>query len=200
MFKSREIRWFYPTELKSVEKWFMDNGYTFENADPRTDYYLPLKNQDDIGIKLREGNVEIKQRIARTKKENISELANGYFENYIKWSFSSAEKDPLFQEIIEGEKFNWLGVRKERIGYKLKENQNGSIIRVKMDEFPEYGCQVEYTRIKIKEELWYTLCLEWFGEKEIEIDLSILDEMLGDQELKASNSMGYAEFLKNFVN
>lgn len=199
MFKSREIRWFYPTELKSVEKWFMDNGYTFENADPRTDYYLPLKNQDDIGIKLREGNVEIKQRIARTKKENISELANGYFENYIKWSFSSAEKDPLFQEIIEGEKFNWLGVRKERIGYKLKENQNGSIIRVKMDEFPEYGCQVEYTRIKIKEELWYSLCLEWFGEKEIEIDLSILDEMLGDQELKASNSMGYAEFLKNFV-
>lgn len=199
MFKSREIRWFYPTELKSVEKWFMDNGYTFENADPRTDYYLPLKNQDDIGIKLREGNVEIKQRIARTKKENISELANGYFENYIKWSFSSAERDPLFQEIIEGEKFNWLGVRKERIGYKLKENQNGSIIRVKMDEFPEYGCQVEYTRIKIKEELWYSLCLEWFGEKEIEIDLSILDEMLGDQELKASNSMGYAEFLKNFV-
>lgn len=177
----------------------MDNGYTFENADPRTDYYLPLKNQDDIGIKLREGNVEIKQRIARTKKENISELANGYFENYIKWSFSSAEKDPLFQEIIEGEKFNWLGVRKERIGYKLKENQNGSIIRVKLDEFPEYGCQVEYTRIKIKEELWYSLCLEWFGEKEIEIDLSILDEMLGDQELKASNSMGYAEFLKNFV-
>lgn len=199
MFKSREIRWFYPTELKSVEKWFMDNGYTFENADPRTDYYLPLKNQDDIGIKLREGNVEIKQRIARTKKENISELANGYFENYIKWSFSSAERDPLFQEIIEGEKFNWLGVRKERIGYKLKENQNGSIIRVKLDEFPEFGCQVEYTRIKIKEELWYTLCLEWFGEKEIEIDLSILDEMLGDQELKASNSMGYAEFLKNFV-
>lgn len=199
MFKSREIRWFYPTELKSVEKWFMDNGYTFENADPRTDYYLPLKNQDDIGIKLREGNVEIKQRIARTKKENISELANGYFENYIKWSFSSAEKDPLFQEIIEGEKFNWLWVRKERIGYKLKENQNGSIIRVKLDEFPEFGCQVEYTRIKIKEELWYTLCLEWFGEKEIEIDLSILDEMLGDQELKASNSMGYAEFLKNFV-
>lgn len=199
MFKSREIRWFYPTELKSVEKWFMDNGYTFENADPRTDYYLPLKNQDDIGIKLREGNVEIKQRIARTKKENISELANGYFENYIKWSFSSAEKDPLFQEIIEGEKFNWLGVRKERIGYKLKENQNGSIIRVKLDEFPEFGCQVEYTRIKIKEELWYSLCLEWFGEKEIEIDLSILDEMLGDQELKASNSMGYAEFLKNFV-
>lgn len=199
MFKSREIRWFYPTELKSVEKWFMDNGYTFENADPRTDYYLPLKNQDDIGIKLREGNVEIKQRIARTKKENISELANGYFENYIKWSFSSAEKDPLFQEIIEGEKFNWLWVRKERVGYKLKENQNGSIIRVKLDEFPEFGCQVEYTRIKIKEELWYTLCLEWFGEKEIEIDLSILDEMLGDQELKASNSMGYAEFLKNFV-
>lgn len=199
MFKSREIRWFYPTELKSVEKWFMDNGYTFENADPRTDYYLPLKNQDDIGIKLREGNVEIKQRIARTKKENISELANGYFENYIKWSFSSAEKDPLFQEIIEGEKFNWLWVRKERIGYKLKENQNGSIIRVKLDEFPEFGCQVEYTRIKIKEELWYSLCLEWFGEKEIEIDLSILDEMLGDQELKASNSMGYAEFLKNFV-
>ncbi|MCH4823321.1 hypothetical protein ML462_09045 [Gramella lutea] len=198
MFKSREIRWFYSTELKAVEKWFMDNGHTFENAIPRTDYYLPLKNQDDIGIKLREGNVEIKQRISRSKTENITRMSEGNFENYIKWSFSSAEKDGLFQEIIEGEKYNWLGVRKERIGYKLKENQNGSIIRVKLDDYPEFGCQVEYTRIKIMNEIWYTLCLEWFGEKEIEFDLSVLDNMLGDFKLQAANSMGYAEFLKKF--
>lgn len=198
MYKSKEIRWFSHTENEAIGKWFEENGFSFENANTRTDYYLPLKDQDDIGIKLREGNIEIKQRTSRSPKEKLAKSVKGYFEHYIKWSFTSAEEDPLFQEIIEEEKYHWLAVRKERIGFKLKENKNGSIIRVKMDEYLEYGCQVEYTRLKIKGELWYTLGLEWFGDKEFEFDFSVLKKMFGDQQLKGKNSMGYAEFLDRF--
>ncbi len=199
MFKSKEIRWFYHSEFKEISEWFGNNGYSFENSEPRTDHYLKIKDQEDIGIKLREGNIEIKQRLQRSEKENITKQANGYFEKYIKWSFTSAEEDPLFNKIIEEDKYHWLAVKKERIGYKLKENKNGSIIKVKIEEFPDYGCQVEYTRLKVKNELWYTVCLEWFGEKELKFDLSILNNMLGENQLKAENSMGYAEFLNRFA-
>ncbi|MGA8855351.1 MAG: hypothetical protein WB492_14350 [Christiangramia sp.] len=198
MFKSKEIRWFSNTEDQGISKWFEENGYIFENSEPRTDYYLPLKDQEDLGIKLREGNIEIKQRMSRSEKEKLVKRVKGYFEHYIKWSFTSTEEDILIQEINEEEKYKWLAVRKERIGYKLKENQNGSIIRIKMDEYPDYGCQVEYTRLKIKDELWYTLALEWFGDKELQFDLSILNQMLDQNQLKAKNSMGYAEFLNRF--
>lgn len=198
MYKSKEIRWFSNSEDEAISKWFEENGFSFENANARTDYYLPLKDQDDTGIKLREGNIEIKQLISRSEKEKLVKSVKGYFENYIKWSFTSAEDDPLFREIIEEEKYHWLGVRKERIGFKLKENQNGSIIRVKMDEYLEYGCQVEYTRLKIKNELWYTLGLEWFGDKELKFDFSLLNKIFGNQRLKGKNSMGYAKFLNRF--
>ncbi|MCB7480460.1 hypothetical protein [Christiangramia sediminis] len=198
MYKSKEIRWFSRTEDQSISRWFEENGFTFENSDARTDYYLPLQNQNGIGIKLREGYIEIKQLISRSDREKLAPSVKGYFEHYIKWSFTSAEEDPLFDEIIKEEKYSWLAVRKERIGFKLKENQNGSIIRVKMDEYPDFGCQVEYTRLKVKDELWYTLGLEWFGEKELKFDFSLLNKIFGDQQLEEENSMGYSAFLNRF--
>lgn len=198
MYKSKEIRWFSHLEDEAMINWFEENGFSFENANARTDYYLPLRDQNDIGIKLREGNIEIKQLISRSEKEKLAKSVKGHFEHYIKWSFTSAEEDPLFQEIIEEEKYHWLAVRKERIGFKLKENKNGSIIRVKMDEYPDYGCQVEYTRLKIKDDLWYTLGLEWFGDKDLKFDFSLLKNIFGNDPLKAENSMGYAEFLNRF--
>ncbi len=198
MYRTKEIRWFSNTEDPEILRWFEENGFTFENTEARTDYYLPLKEQNDIGIKLREGNIEIKQRIHSSDEQKLVKRVKGHFENYIKWSFSSSNEDPLIHSIIEEEKYNWLAVRKERIGFKLKENQNGSIIKVKMTEYPKYGCQIEYTRIKVKNELWYTLGLEWFGSKELEFDLSILNKMLNKNRLKSENSMGYSQFLNRF--
>ena len=198
MYNSKEIRWFHRKEVDSIRIWFEENGYIFENSEARTDFYLPLKEKEDISIKLRENNIEVKQRLNRSEKENLTQRAKGYFEKYIKWSFSSAENDSLFHEITEGEKFNWLPVRKERIGFKLKKDNNANIIRIPMDEYPAFGCQIEYTRVKIKEEIWYTFALEWFGDQELKFDLSILNEIIGENKLKATDSMGYAEFLNRF--
>lgn len=195
MFKSKEIRWFFQTDNTSIRNWFEENSYIFENCNPSKDYYLPLKEKEDIGIKLREGNIEIKHRIERSEKEKIINRAEGYFEHYIKWSFSSAEKDSLYDEIAEEEKYDWIGVAKERLAFKLNKDPDGAIKRIHADKFIPYGCQIEYTRVKLREEVWYTFGIEWFGEKELNFDLSLIDEIIGETELKAENSMGYAEFL-----
>ena len=66
-----------------------------------------------------------------------------------------------------------------------------------LDEYPSFGCQIEYTRLKIKDEVKFTFALEWFGEEELNFDLSLLSEILGKHELQTEDSMGYAEFLKD---
>ncbi len=198
MYNSKEIRWFYKKEPESIRNWFEEHGYIFENTKARTDYYLPLKDKKDLSIKLRENNIEVKQRTSRSEKTDLTESIQGHFENYTKWSFSSAEDDSLFHEITEKEKYSWLAVKKERIGFKLKKDDHDEIVRVALEEFPAYGCQLEYTRVKIKQEVWYSFALEWFGEQEIRFDISILDEIIGMQKLEASDSMGYAEFLNKF--
>ncbi|SDS30478.1 hypothetical protein [Christiangramia echinicola] len=198
MFKSKEIRWFNSNEDPAISAWFEENGYLFENTEARIDHYLPLKEKEDIGIKLGENNIEVKQRLSRSEKEKLVSRVKGYFEEYVKWSFSSAEDDSLAHEITEGDNYVWIPVKKERIGFKLTEIFNGEIKRIKIDEFPDFGCQVEYTRIKVKDDIYYTFALEWFGDKELNIDLSIIKDIIGENRLKASNSMGYAEFLNKF--
>ena len=197
MFSTKEIRWFFHTEVQSISNWFEENGYTFENTEARTDYYLTVIEKEDIGIKLRENNIEVKHRTKRSEKEKLTNQAEGYFEKYVKWSFSSAEDDSLTHEITKEEKYDWLPVRKERLGFKLKKDVHGNIIRVGLDEYPSFGCQIEYTRLKIKDEVKFTFALEWFGEEELNFDLSLLSEILGKHELQTEDSMGYAEFLKD---
>ena len=196
MYRTKEIRWFFQTENQAMNTWFEDNGYVFEETNARTDYYLSVIEKEDVGIKLRESNIEVKHRTHRCEEQKLTKGVHGYYEYYTKWSFSSAGDDSLVQEITEEDKYDWLPVKKERLGFKLKENINGEIRRVRMDEYPEFGCQLEYSRLNIKDRIWFTFALEWFGEKEIQFDLSLLNKILGDHNLSASESMGYAEFLK----
>ncbi|TRO63274.1 hypothetical protein [Christiangramia sabulilitoris] len=195
MFRSKEIRWFSHNEMKFVEAWFEKNGYLFENTEARTDYYLPLREKEDLGIKLRENNIEIKHRKSRSEVVDLTSTVQGYYENYVKWSFSSAEGDILVHEITTEDKYDWLAVRKERIGFKLTDDEDGKIIRVSLDNFPDYGCQIEYTRVLVKDELWYTFALEWFGARELKFDTTIIKRILGEEQLMSEDSKGYAEFL-----
>ncbi|MCM8571066.1 hypothetical protein NE848_16835 [Gramella jeungdoensis] len=195
MFNSKEIRWFGKKEDKEISSWFAGRGITFENTEPRTDFYLPLPGKKDIGIKLREGNIEIKHLLAKPEKGKLSAKAHGYFERYTKWSFSTEKDDVLSHKIIQAKEYDWLEVQKERMGCKLMEGSNGIKHLVKIEDQIPYGCQLEYTRIKLNNTTWYTFGLEWFGEKEIEVGPELVEKILGNSTLNGKNSMGYAEFL-----
>ena len=57
---SAEIRWFIKGQIpSSVFDWFNGLNENYVNQPERTDYYLVLKSDDALGIKLREGKVEI---------------------------------------------------------------------------------------------------------------------------------------------
>lgn len=199
MYKSKEIRWFSKLPEIEILTWFQGQKLSFDQVEPRTDYYLPLPGNDAMGVKLREGNIEIKHRISAPTPGNLGDNAIGMFENWVKWSFQTSGNDPLSRSIIRENKYQWTAVFKQRMGIKLTREPNGATRLLNFNEMVPAGCLVEYTRVVAQQVEWYTFGLEWFGDNFIEPEQSIIDDILGDGLLSLEDSMGYPEFL-NKVN
>lgn len=194
MYKSREIRWFKDSSDKAILDWFAAKGQSFETAETRTDYYLQL-GKDDVAVKLREGNIEIKHRIGETNRGNLTETTEGVFENWIKWSFNADKADKLSQAIVSSNLYNWIETIKTRIGVKVTEDSFGKLQILPIKSFVDFGCQIEYTLLQIKSQTIYTFALEWFGEKELQFPKELIKEILSHTTLNVEDSMGYGEFL-----
>lgn len=194
-----------------IRRWFLENHPWLSTTDPRTDYYLYLPDRVDLGIKLREGNVEVKHRISNPAEGQLGKNSKGYFEDWIKWSFKLADGEMLGSEIINNHKYvfqhqlpiqeqlldkstQWIEIKKVRIGLKISLDKNGNINYFHIKDFIDDGCQVEYTKIEVLNTTWYTFGFEWFG-KPISFKDSFFDKILGGTRLKLENSYGYAKFL-----
>ena len=202
MLKTREIRWFFREENIAIFNWLSSKtGMTFLETNSRIDFYLPHKESDDLAIKLREGRIEIKKRSDQPQLVNLLTNVCGKSENWIKWSFIISETDELSKAIIEKNKYDWIKIRKWRMGVKYNINKDGDLILHDIKKIINFGCQIEYTKLRVEKETWYTFGIEWFGNKEIFIGDNELADIVGKSEFVMENSMGYNEFLKkHFLN
>lgn len=57
-----EIRWFFPENSSQLQNFVQRKFNLKPKPEVRTDIYYPIVNQDDLGLKLRAGNWEIKKR------------------------------------------------------------------------------------------------------------------------------------------
>ena len=197
MYKSKEIRWFTENCNKSILDWFSPNGQHFDNTEARTDYYLPL-DKEDVTVKLREGNVEIKQRVGEKQIGKLSPTIEGVFENWIKWSINADKADKLSQAIVSSNAYNWVETIKTRIGVKLVKDTNGELQILPIKSFVNSGCQIEYTLLQMQEKTFYTFAFEWFGEEVQQIPPKLLGEILSNTVLNLEDSMGYGEFINRY--
>ncbi len=195
MYKSKEIRWFMNDIDVAIIDWFAGHGQIFEETVSRTDYYLPL-DKEDISVKLREGNIDIKHRLGKPREGKLTPGCMGFFENWIKWSFNADKADKLSQEIVLQNPYNWIKTLKTRIGVKVTEDKSGNLQIVPIKTFVDFGCQIEYTLLKIQDKTVYTFALEWFGEKDLLLPEELTKEILDNSQFSVEDSMGYGEFLK----
>ena len=135
MFPTLEVRWFYQGRIpEDIRKWFArsDPAPTCEPA--RTDYYLCLPKSNDLGIKLREGRIEIKQRVHQYGSVQFHRQATGLIEHWHKWSLPLAMTQTGLEEILVPES-SWTGVRKERLlrGYRCDDASPAALAR---ESFP----------------------------------------------------------------
>lgn len=194
MNRTKEMRWFFKRDREQIRNWF--GSLAFVSTETRTDFYLKLDNED-IGVKLRDGNIEIKQRIGPRGSDYINSNIWGYCDSFDKWSFDCEQDTPLISSIIGQEHKEWIAVEKRRQAAILVE-VDGKIIARPLEEGVAIGCQIEFSEILIENEKWYTFAFEWFGETYLALDADSIVSIVGNTKLNIRLSRSYPNFLMNY--
>jgi hypothetical protein len=111
-----EARWFFPGPLEEtgpgVEAWFRTRAIgsggpatiAWAPAPPgwRQDRYLVVPGHDDMGIKWRDGRLEIKGREAALGHTVFAPGLEGMCERWLKWSYAGAAIERRFLGLFQG--------------------------------------------------------------------------------------------------
>ncbi|MBU3025207.1 hypothetical protein Q4603_20095 [Zobellia galactanivorans] len=194
MYKTKEIRWFFDNDNQHIREWFKQPNLNFDCSEERRDLYLNCKSKR-FNIKLRDNRIEIKQRESCPIGRTNLYTAFGYSEKWMKWSFSLQDTQAEYAQLSELKKNEWVEVAKNRLTLTFVD-VNGKLEIKQTAEGVESGCQIEYSKVAVKNKISYTLGFEWFGKEKVFLDDALLCAIFGDTKLTLNQSMGYAEFLK----
>ncbi|HEY6535545.1 MAG TPA: hypothetical protein VIY08_07075 [Candidatus Nitrosocosmicus sp.] len=197
MLKSIELRWFFKGVIpKNVTK-FCNLSFKCK-IEYRTDYYLELKNCNNLGIKLRDKRLEIKWRqnrydIIKLFNQNIS----GNIESWVRWEWVDGTS---YNDII---KFMDIHTDSPLIKVDKKRSQKKFIVKdsileeIHCDQ-RDFDCALEVTELKINDQIWWSVGFDIFkGEDKTLFEVMIKDHSIQDLLLKfeVENSYGYPEWI-----
>ena len=162
---TQEVRWFFPGALDEgaspqVETWFRTRPVSgdrppahldWEPVPPRwrPDRYLVVPGQDDIGIKSREGRLEIKGREVALGRVLFAPGIEGWCERWLKWSYAGPAIERRFRRLFrEGHAGGVVTVEKRRLQRCVSLGSSG-IVEVGPDEAREHGINIELAQIRV---------------------------------------------------
>ena len=206
MFSTEEVRWFFAGSIpQAVADWFTVQVCTAVPQPPRVDYYLRLADNDSLGIKLRQGRIEIKQRTAPGTAVHLGENAAGHAEAWRKWSFALADADANLAGLVD-DTAHWLGVGKQRRWCLFDVGVNGRIIPAPPGTILDQGCACELTEVRLTHstQTWWSLGFEAFGTagNQRERLLQVAQQFLQSPHapiLPAEQSYSYPKWLQGVV-
>lgn len=147
MLTSLEIRWFYTGKLPAaISDWFGQDelGGKLQAPEEREDVYLYSPGCEYLGIKLRQGRLEIKWRNAELDVVRLGEGVEGKLEKWGKWMCEDPSQESFKLEAVLG-KSSWVSVKKVR-WQRLYDS-----------------CAMEITQLNVKGNDWWSLAFETFG-------------------------------------
>lgn len=160
MLTTAELRWFYPGKLPEVvAEWFGQDqlGY-LAPAEEREDIYLYVPESDFVGIKLRQGRLEIKWRKAELGTLQFGKVS-GKAEKWAKWLCEDPSNESFQpQEVVE--KKAWVSIKKMRTQRKYQISPDQIIIAIPVNESGDRTCSVEITQLEINSNFWWSLAFE----------------------------------------
>jgi hypothetical protein len=206
MNKSIEIRWFWEHLPAAIENWFKAKSLVFKPIEDwtRKDFYLKTAAPAKQSIKLREGNLEIKQRLKDLDALHFdpknAKKRGGMVELWCKWGFKVAENDFLTQQIVGNGLVEWIEVAKERLLVKYAIETNGNLTIIPTKQKAAEGGQVEITKILIQNKKYYTFAIESFSDsgahqRNFDIILKQIIQELPLELFKIKDSKSYPSFL-----
>ncbi|MGC9333342.1 MAG: hypothetical protein ACP5JJ_04285 [Anaerolineae bacterium] len=163
MYLTAEVRWFYRgTTPRAVLDWLEQRSSLPEPQPPRQDHYLWLPGNESVGIKIREGRVEVKVRLQQRGTARFGENIVGQVERWRKWSFpfSSPEADPGAWLTPTR---SWITVHKARRLHRYHLARDGTLSQVTLERMPGTGCDFELSEVGVGQGTWWSVCFEAFG-------------------------------------
>ena len=165
MWPTVEVRWFYPGQIPApLLAWFHQVRGEPEAQPCRVDHYLRLKTTEALGIKLREGRIEIKQRQRRLGLVRFHERVAGQVEAWRKWSFPLTRAGASLVGLLTPAS-SWTAVEKERTLLRFQVAAGGRVVPLPPASHEAHGCGLELTRIRARGAAWWSLGFEAFGQE-----------------------------------
>jgi hypothetical protein len=177
-----EVRWFCPGPLAEtgpgVEEWFRARPRLGDGGKPlpiewapaapawRQDRYLLLPDHDDMGIKWREGRLEIKGREDVLGQLVFAGSSEGRAERWIKWSYASSGIERRLAALFRDRGAEGVvAVEKRRLQRCLCLDPPVAVFEVGPDRRRQRGVDVELAQIRVPGshcELHWSLAFEAF--------------------------------------
>ncbi|HCF25780.1 MAG TPA: hypothetical protein DEV81_00825 [Cyanobacteria bacterium UBA11049] len=154
MLTSFEIRWFYAGKLPAtISDWFEQNelGGKLQAPEEREDMYLYSPGCEYLGIKLRQGRLEIKWRNAELDIVRLGEAVEGKLEKWAKWTCEDPSQESFKPEAVLG-KSSWVSVKKVR-SQRLYDS-----------------CAMEIAQLSVKGNDWWSLAFETVGAEDNKLE------------------------------
>lgn len=197
MLTSVELRWFKHGALpEEIAQWFQQ----YEGVAPpeeREDIYLYVPENDYMGLKLRQGRLEIKWRKAQLGILRFRDTIEGKAEKWVKWLCEDPTQESFQLQDVMGK--SWVSVKKRRFQRRYQ-FADRLIKAVGVNESINQGCNVELTQLIIIGNQWWSIAFEAFGEDERLMDSlkSVASEVFQTYrglELLAKDSYAYPSWL-----
>jgi hypothetical protein len=203
MFPTVEVRWFYDGMIPGdVLTWFQQGEGASKKPSSRVDYYLCLSDRDSLGIKLREGKIEVKQRQQQYGLIRLHEHVAGQMEQWHKWSFALADETESVVSDIKVSPSSWIAVEKARQQWEYYIASNKQIRARSTKAALKQGCNLELTTVSIEGAKWWTLGFEAYGDRATNQEnlLLVIEYVFAGREppvLDAKDSFGYPQWLNH---
>jgi hypothetical protein len=167
MYPTVEVRWFFEGAVPSeVWEWFNARGCRSEDQPPRVDNYLKIVEGDSLGVKVREGRIEVKQRYGQQVNIRFGKKAEGCVEQWCKWSFELVESCGVVMELMDSSS-RWIAVKKNRALHTYRVTDDRIIRDVPGCSSIDRGCTWEIVKVKVDgiENEWWSVGFEAFGRE-----------------------------------
>ncbi|MBV8252660.1 MAG: hypothetical protein JO154_08635 [Chitinophaga sp.] len=198
IYRSQELRWFFTSPDTGIQHWFASHGRNLKDAPPRTDIYFYLPENNHRSIKLREGNMELKRRASSPKAVQISRTNAGLLESWEKL-IGKQIPDKILNGIDNSSSYFRVRMLKQRIVVKVVRKEDATYELYDLLAHTTYGCQLEYTKLEVEGQTWYTFAAEWYGDANPADYAEFLSNMLQHSHLPLTHSMAYPAFIRSIM-
>jgi hypothetical protein len=104
VYYSGEARWFFQGEASHAARHWITAGDLSDPAPERVDQYLVLPGCSTTGVKIREGNFEVKAQTSPPEPVTWNERIAGSRDTWVKWSRAMQDTATFTDRIQSGER------------------------------------------------------------------------------------------------